>query len=130
MSDIDISLIQPGDFIEATFDGHPFSGKVWDDSYGYLCVGATVVRRPGGSLPDRITITAHTPRPKPSLPTTPGSTVTTRDGAVLMRTSSLGRCWVSSVVLYDGSDLRWFSDDEVLALDLDRSLDHPVGGAR
>lgn len=122
---INIEDVAPGDWIEGTYCGHRFAGEVWTTNNSYLYVGDTYI---GGDYraPEPVTLTSHTPKPKP-LPTTTGSTVETRDEVVLMRT--WGGLWCASHAVDTGDSfpLRWLFDDQVLALDLDRSLDHDRG---
>lgn len=58
---IDISKIRPGDTVTLEYDGHPYTGPVWSDEWGGLCLGSSYLSS------SYVTVTAHTPKPRPSL---------------------------------------------------------------
>ena len=67
-----IDQVQPGDWIEATYDDHKFAGEVWQSETGALVVGVSTIRWENRVRVFGIEITAIT-RDVPDLPTKPGT---------------------------------------------------------
>lgn len=78
----DIADLRAGDVATCSYEGHKFTGELWENAYGELFVGAAFVRYADGSPSPTISLVSAT-REVPDLPTEPGSVianVVTRDG--------------------------------------------------
>ena len=116
----DIADLRVGDIATLSFEGHEFTGEVWEGERGSLFIGLTIVHYRVGDPSPSLTLISAT-REVPDLPTEMGSVianVVTRDGyhydwAMLVDPlDSLGVSWVvSSADRYD-----WVYSDLILSL--------------
>lgn len=81
--------VQPGDWVKAEYDGHPFEGEAWGIGH-MLALGATNLRYLDRREPYLTFISATRKVPIPTLPTKPG----TRFSAVVTRRDTSKRVWL------------------------------------
>lgn len=107
-----------GDMFEGWYQGHAFSGPIWQDG-PVLRVGSLGVRLSNGWRPDDITgHVTRTVEPIPE-PTEPWALVKFADGAILRRGTSSG-FWIDS----DGDAHSWTGAQDVYGTPVAVSLPH------
>ena len=100
----DIADLCAGDIATFSYEGHEFTGEVWEGESGGLLVGATLVRD-SNELP-RHPISLVLATRKAALPTEPGAVI-----ANVIASNGYHYDWAMLVDPMDGSGRKWIVSD-------------------